>query len=366
MAKIWQTYGTDAHAMTLELLEAMEAWRLVDAGARVALKPNLVLASRPEDGAVTHPGVLTGCIEHFRSHGVSDIEVIESSWVGDATMRAMRRAGYAEVLDRLDVPFFDLKRGRTRGVDTPIGTIDVCERALDCDLLVDLPVLKGHCQTRMTCALKNLKGCIPDHEKRRFHMLGLTRPIAALAAAIRPRLVVVDSICGDLSFEEGGTPVTTNRMYATCDPVLADAYGLSLMGLTFDEVPYVRLAERYGAGSASLAPTDVVSLTEPSSPSASAARGQGGHGGHRCAGSTVDGLTRHVHERGACSACYAALVRALYVSGVTDRDTFIGQGWQHASPNGLGIGRCCSGAATCVMGCPPSAAAIVDALRAMA
>ena len=34
----------------------------------------------------------------------------------------------------------------------------------------------------MTCALKNLKGCLPDREKRRFHALGLTKPIAALGA----------------------------------------------------------------------------------------------------------------------------------------------------------------------------------------
>ena len=66
-------------------------------------------------------------------------------------------------------------------------------------------------QTVMTCALKNLKGCLPDREKRRFHTEELMRPIAALAAAIRPKLIIVDSICGDLNFEEGGNPVHTNR-----------------------------------------------------------------------------------------------------------------------------------------------------------
>ena len=66
--------------------------------------------------------------------------------------------------------FYDLKKDRTRRVKTAIGDIEVCERALDAGLLVDLPVLKGHGQTLMTCALKNLKGCLPDREKRRFHM----------------------------------------------------------------------------------------------------------------------------------------------------------------------------------------------------
>ena len=58
----------------------------------------------------------------------------------------------------------------------------------------------------MTCALKNCKGCLPDREKRRFHAEGLMRPIAALATALRPELTIVDSLCGDLDFEEGGNP----------------------------------------------------------------------------------------------------------------------------------------------------------------
>ena len=59
----------------------------------MALKPNLVVAGTPDDGAVTHPGVLSGAIAYFKDHGVKDISVIEGSWVGAETGRAMRRAG---------------------------------------------------------------------------------------------------------------------------------------------------------------------------------------------------------------------------------------------------------------------------------
>ena len=53
---------------------------------------------------------------------------------------------------------------------------------------------------------------------------------------------------GDLDFEEGGTPVQTNRMMLGFDAVQMDAYGRSLMGLAPEEVPYIELAEQYGAG----------------------------------------------------------------------------------------------------------------------
>ncbi len=355
MGKIWQVYGTDAHSMTLRLLEACNAIRLVPQGKSVALKPNLVLSSSPEEGAVTHPGVLSGCIEYFQANGVRAISVIESSWIGDNTMHAMRHAGYDSVCERYGVPFFDLKRNETRSVQTPVGPMDICSRALDADLLVDLPVLKGHCQTRMTCALKNLKGCIPDREKRRFHAMGLTKPIAALGAALRPGLVVVDSICGDLSFEEGGTPVQTNRMYAGVDAVQVDAYGRSLMGLGVKDVPYIELAEQYGAGLARWSENDLVLLNEPADADP-----------YPAPTGTVARLTRNVRQNQACSACFAALVRALHAAGTTANERiYIGQGWQGRKLEGLGIGRCCAGATRCVMGCPPTADAIVRSLNVL-
>ena len=353
MGRIYQIYGRDAHDMTLSLLNAAGAIDLVPPGGSVALKPNLVVTGTAEGGAVTHPGVLSGAIEYFQAHGVQDISVIESSWVGDETMRAMRRAGYDGVCKKYGVPFHDLKKDRTRPVETPIGKIDICARALDAGLLVDLPVLKGHCQTAMTCAIKNLKGCLPDREKRRFHSLGLTKPIAALGAALKPRLIIVDSICGDLNFEEGGTPVETNRMYLGADAVQIDAYGASLMGLSLSQIGYIDLCERYGGGSAAFDPADIVNLNAPSDansyprPSGAVAR-----------------LTRRVRQDRACSACFANLVRALYASGRDgDFDICIGQGFEGRTFDGVGIGKCCRGATHCAMGCPPSAEQIANLLE---
>ena len=355
MAAIYEIYGRDAHEMTLRLLERAEAIRLVPSGGSVALKPNLVVAGAPESGSTTHPGVLSGCIEYFRAHGVRDISVIEGSWVGDDTMRAMRKAGYDEVCGRYGVPFYDLKKDATRSIRTAVGQIEICRRALDAGLLVDLPVLKGHCQTIMTCALKNLKGCLPDREKRRFHAMGLQKPIAALGAVLKPRLVVVDSICGDLDFEEGGNPVETNRMMLGTDAVQMDAYCCALMGLSPDDVPYIGLAEEYGGGSAAWEEKDILRLNKPAEAVAHA-RPRG----------IVASLTGHVHENQACSACFAALTRALYMTRSGENgEIYIGQGWRGQTLAGLGIGRCCSGAAECVPGCPPTAEAVAKKLMSM-
>lgn len=356
MRNIYQIYGRNAHEMTLKLLEASDAIRLVPQGGNVALKPNLVVAGTPDNGATTHAGVLSGCIEYFQAHGVTDISVIEGSWVGDATMRAMKCAGYDRVCAQYSVRFYDLKKDAVRKVKTAVGDIDVCCRALDAGLLVDLPVLKGHCQTAMTCALKNLKGCLPDREKRHFHAMGLQRPIAALAAALKPGLCIVDSICGDLDFEEGGTPVQTNRMFLGTDAVQIDAYGRALMGLPSEDVPYIELAERFGCGRASWSPEELINLNNPADAAA-----------YQRPSGTVASLTRNVRENQACSACFANLVRALHVTGIRPRQPiFIGQGWQEQALDGLGVGKCCRGAASCAMGCPPTAEQIAKLLQEQA
>ena len=353
---IYEIFGMDAHSMTKSLTEAARVSEMIPAGASAALKPNLVLADSPDNGATTHAGVLSGCIEYLQEHGIRDICIIESSWVGAKTDASMRTCGYDKVCEQYGVPFFDLKKDMPRTVRTPLRDMDICSRALDAGFLIDLPVLKGHCQTAMTCALKNLKGCIPDYEKRRFHAEWLMKPIAALAAALRPDLVIVDSICGDLNFEEGGNPVRTNRMFLGTDPVQIDACGCRLMGLSPDDVPYLAIAEAWGAGSLRIESEDVVTLNAPTDASA-----------YPAPSGLVKSLTRRVRADNACSACYAALVRALYLAKErrirTDRDIAIGQGWRGKTISCLGVGNCCRGAASCVPGCPPSAADILAVLR---
>lgn len=352
MSKIYEYFGSDAHRMTYALMEGADVISRIPAGADVALKPNLVVAGTPESGATTHGGVLTGTIEYLRDHGVKDVSIIEGSWIGDNTGRAFKVCGYDVIAKRYSVPLYDLKHDQTRRVETPLRPMEICCRALDAGYLINLPVLKGHCQTAMTCALKNCKGCLPDREKRRFHTEGLMEPIAALAAALKPDLTIVDSICGDLNFEEGGNPVHTGRMMLGEDMVQLDAYGASLMGLPLSCVPYIGLAEGWGAGSTVIRDGDIIRLNRPEA-ACEYPKPTG----------TVAALTKNVKADNACSACYASLVRALYNTRAKGVSVAIGQGWKGVPFEGLGVGKCCDCAERSVPGCPPTADAIAKALR---
>ena len=80
--------------------------------------------------------------------------------------------------------------------------------------------------------------------------MGLHRPIACLNTIIHQDLILADNICGDLDFEEGGSPVAMNRILAFRDPVLCDSFAAEIMGYEPYDIEYIRLAEELGVGSA--------------------------------------------------------------------------------------------------------------------
>lgn len=362
MKNIFAHYGGNWLEMTKQLLAAADAARDLPAGGSVAVKPNLVVARPASGGATTHPEIVAGILEFLLDHGVRDIAVIEGSWVGDDTRRAFAACGYDALAKRYAVPLHDLKSDRAVPVSTPAGDILICEKALRADCLINVPVLKGHCQTRMTCALKNLKGCIPDGEKRRFHREGLDRLIAGLATVLRPALTVVDGICGDLDFEEGGTPVQADRILLGRDPFRLDSLGCRLLGFDPEEVRYLGLAAQWGLGDLGAEDWNLAELARPDAASASAASRR------PPSASGADRIGRAVRADQACSACYAALIHSLKRleekgEGVVRRESIhIGQGWKGKKIAGTGIGVCCAGADKHVPGCPPSAAAVMAAL----
>ena len=142
-------------------------------------------------------------------------------------------------------------------------------------------------------------------------------------------------------------------MYLGFDAVQLDAYGLKLMGLSFDSVPYVKLAEKWGGGIAEVSDKDIINLNEPVNAAL-----------YPKPSGIVAALTKRVKQDKACSACFANLVRALHSKAKTnlDLDICIGQGWRGKKFNGLGIGVCCRNADECVMGCPPTALDIAEKL----
>ncbi len=342
-------YGNDTKELSRTLCEAAQLRVLIGAGAKIGIKPNLVLASPAHNGATTHPELVAGVIEYLQHHGFFDISIIEGAWVGAKTQQAFHVCGYTSIAEKYGVKLIDTQQDTHTKCAAPNGfSIDICNSSRNVDFMINMPVLKGHCQTKLTCALKNNKGIITNGEKRRFHTMGLHKPIALLNTLVRNDFILVDGICGDLDFEEGGTPVERNMAYAALDPVLCDAYACSLMGLDVEEVDYIPLAHKLGVGEMDVSRANITYLNQPAAQKLHTSK-------------KTERYARHIQERDACSACYASLVHALHKTRFAGK-VCVGQGFKGLEGS-VGIGNCTSKFEHTVPGCPPTGRAVLELLN---
>lgn len=354
--EIYITCGTEYKKMTNELLRECALAELIgDRRTRIGIKPNLVSPTVASYGGTTHPEVVAGIIEYLQEHGFKRIVMMEGSWVGDQTSEAYEVCGYRELSEKYGVPFIDTQKEKSISRDCSGMTLHLCACVEDVDFLINVPVLKGHCQTRITCALKNMKGLIPNSEKRRFHSLSLHKPIAHLNTGIRQDFIVTDNICGDLDFEDGGHPLEMNRILAGRDPVLMDAYVCHMMHYQVSEVPYVAMAEELGVGSSDLSKADIRICGEMQHM-------------HMPKSRRIVELQDAVEEVESCSACYGYLIPALDMlreEGLFDKLTqkiCIGQGFRGKTGE-LGIGHCTRNFRCHLEGCPPTEGQIYEFLK---
>ena len=267
---LYMISGTEYKEMTKEILAQSDLWAEIKKKADqkqkdadqmlIGIKPNLVSPTEASYGATTHPEIVAGIIEYLQERSCQHIVMLESSWVGDKTSESMEVCGYDRLVEKYNVPFWDMQLDESSEVDCAGMRLQICSSVRKLDFLINVPVLKGHCQTKITCALKNMKGLIPNKEKRHFHKLGLHKPIAHLNVGIHQDFIVVDNICGDLDFEDGGNPVVMNRILTAKDPVLCDTFVCQMLYYRREDVPYLVMAEELGVGSADLEHANLIQI----------------------------------------------------------------------------------------------------------
>jgi len=344
-------YGTDWATMTRAALAASDIKNFLKPHYKVAIKPNLVTPQPPSNGATTHPEVVEGIILFLKEFGVANISVIESSAIGYDTKKAYAVAGYEPLSKKYGVPLIDLKNSSSTKLTHSACAMEIYEKAQQTDFLINVPVLKAHCQTRLTCNMKNLKGCIPEKDMRNFHARGLHKPIAALNALLKTGYCVVDGICGDLSFEEGGTPLIANRVLVGQNPVTVDSFCAELIGYRPDDIEYLAIGKKMGLGNYFSNEAEIIELNADKKPLNSEKSKR-----------ISERYSALIEDDSACSVCYAALVHALHRGGKQpSKKICIGQGFINKT-GAIGVGNCTRGFEKFIPGCPPSAADIIKKL----
>lgn len=221
----------------------------------VILKPNLV-TDKPEYialGANTSVEVLETLLSVLADHGCR-VGIGESETGTPAKGRRLRlaweRMGLQALADRFGAELLNFSELPSRPVPFEQGgvrSLDLPEAVLDCDLLIDIPKIKTHKYAILTCSMKNLYGLIPEPRRVIYHRW-LHEIVAELTSIVAPRCVaLVDGLIG----MEGngplyGAPVDLDLLLAGDNLWAVDRTVCDLIGVTSDNVRYLKIGERMG------------------------------------------------------------------------------------------------------------------------
>ncbi len=188
----------------------------------VLLKPNLITAKY---GSLpcTEPAFMLEVARWFVDQGAR-VSIGDSPAFGTATA-ALQTLGIAGELAALGVRITDFSQVR----NVPLaggGKAGVAVDAMECDLLVNLPRVKAHGQTRLTLAVKNCFGCLVGLRKPWWHMA-----YGGKDGSFSDRLVqLLDVVADSITLVDGIT-----AMHKT-GPIHGAPYPLALLGASTNPV----------------------------------------------------------------------------------------------------------------------------------
>jgi len=246
-------HGADPATMVTAALAALGGiGRFVKRGETVLVKPNMAWDRTPEQGAGTHPEVVAEVVRQCRAAGAARVIVAENP-VHDAARVALRSgigAAVAASGGELALPRRSDFEWTALGGSVLEGW-DVLSVLFAADRLINVPVVKHHSLSLMTCGIKNHMGLIGG-SRGRLHQ-EIHTSIVDLACSFRPTLTIVDAT--RVMLRNGPTGgrledvAIRNLVAAGTDPVACDAWAARQLGLDPRDVAHVVQAEGRGLGS---------------------------------------------------------------------------------------------------------------------
>ncbi|MDD5699391.1 MAG: DUF362 domain-containing protein [Victivallaceae bacterium] len=238
----------------------------VKSGQTVVVKPNIGWAKPPEAGADTNPELVKRIIEHCFRAGAKTVYVLDHTC--DAWQDCYNKSGIAEAAKAAGAKVLcgNYKKDY-RPVEVPDGKrlnrALVHGAVLDCDVFINVPVLKNHGGAIMTAAMKNLMGIVWD--RRYFHRHDLQQCIADFVMARKPDLNVVDAF---RVMKNGGPRglrledvLEMSYQLLSTDIVAVDTAASKIIGIPAARIPHLRMGQELKLGTMNLDELSIKRIT---------------------------------------------------------------------------------------------------------
>lgn len=234
--------------------EAHDIKSKIPAGAKVLLKPNLVVDKDAAFSVTTNPRFVYAVIRYLKNIGVENITVADCP--GGALLlfsemeTVYRKTGYSFLSDiaKLNTDF------ESKDINSPEGSVNknfnIINAVSEADFIINIPKLKTHNMTCITAGVKNLFGCIPGLQKPAFHakypaVNDFSNMLVELAQTVKPDFTIVDAI--DIMEGDGPTNGKKRHLgltFSSCDVFSMDAYIVNFLGVPEDFVATVSASKK--------------------------------------------------------------------------------------------------------------------------
>ena len=240
-------------------------------GKSVLVKPNIFAPIMPP--GTTDPRVAAAIVDLALHAGAKKVVVGEGRSVSTALYRSVGHrttracaefTGIKQAVEQAgaECVFFDEGEWLPVAVDGQVLMhAQVARAVLDCDVLINVPVMKIHSLTLVTLCVKNQHGILSDDCKVFGHCYQdaqLSRKLADILLIRKPDLNVVDAMQGMEGDHASGGIVEMGLIVAGADAVATDAVCSALMGFAPAEIDTTRIAHERGLGVGDLAAIEVI------------------------------------------------------------------------------------------------------------
>jgi len=236
-------------------------------GQHVVVKPNIAWDQPPEVPANTNPELVAAIIRHCIKAGASKVTVFdhtchnwERSYKTSGIADAVANAGGEMAPANLEQHYREVELPKAVTLKKAL----VHKQMLDCDVFINVPVLKHHGGAKLSLTMKNLMGVVWD--RRFFHKNGLDQCIADMCFTPRkPDLNIIDAYRilrknGPQGRAKEDGEIAKYQMLGR-DMVALDAAAAKLFGMDPATLAYVRIAGEMGAGVADLEKVRIKRIT---------------------------------------------------------------------------------------------------------
>jgi uncharacterized protein (DUF362 family) len=246
--------GTDRKVMMEQGVKALGGMEFfIHKGDLVLVKVNAAFATPPTLAATTNPELLAAVAALCFQAGAAQVLVTDNPINNPDS--CFEITGLARAAHTTGARLIAPHAGLFAPVSLPQGKLiknwPVMTRVFSgVHKVIVISPVKDHQRAGASMTLKNLYGFLGGR-RNVFHQ-DINGIITELSQLLRPTLCILDGTVTMMTNGPTGGSLSdlkeTGTLVVSTDPVAADAVGVELLGRTLADIPYLRMAEKAGAG----------------------------------------------------------------------------------------------------------------------